>query len=193
MLVERDIIKKAKEKLGNRNAELIADILELPDFDTKNLKSCCPYHSEKTPSFIYNPKNQSFHCFGCSKTVDLIDVLMEKGYSFLDAVKYLFEQAGIEYGFGEQSVKTKRNYKYPHEEPNGSKDEVIEYLSKRKISKNVIDYLDIRQDQNGNCVFNYYDTNDVLTLVKYRPARKITKESKQPKTWCQKEDRKSVV
>ena len=131
MLVERDIIKKAKEKLGNRNAELIADILELPDFDTKNLKSCCPYHSEKTPSFIYNPKNQSFHCFGCSKTVDLIDVLMEKGYSFLDAVKYLFEQAGIEYGFGEQSVKTKRNYKYPHEEPNGSKDEVIEKNHKR--------------------------------------------------------------
>lgn len=187
MLIERDIIKKAKEKLGNRNAELIAEILELPDFDTKNLKSCCPYHSEKTPSFIYNPKNQSFKCFGCGKSVDLIDVLMEKGSSFLDAAKFLFEQADIEYSFGEQSVKTKRNYKYPLEEPNGEKPNVIEYLGKRKISKNVIDYLDIRQDKHGNCVFNYYDTNDVLTLVKYRPSYKIEKGAKQPKTWCQKD------
>lgn len=187
MLVEREIIKKAKEKLGNRNAELIAEILELPDFDTKNLKSCCPYHSEKTPSFIYNPKNQSFHCFGCSKTVDLIDVQMEKGKSFLDSAKFLFEQADIDYSFGEQSVKTKRNYRYPHEEPNDEKDEVIEYLGKRKISKNVIDYLDIRQDKNGNCVFNYYDTNDVLTTVKYRPSHKIEKGSGKPKTWCQKD------
>lgn len=186
MLIERDIIKKAKEKLGNRNAELIAEILELPDFDTKNLKSCCPYHGEKTPSFIYNPKNQTFHCFGCSKTVDLIDVQMEKGKSFLDSVKFLFEQAGVDYSFGEQSVKTKRNYNYPHEEPNDEKPEVVEYLGKRKISKNVIDYLDIRQDKNGNCVFNYYDTNDVLTTVKYRPSHKIEKGLGTPKTWCQK-------
>lgn len=187
MLVEREIIKKAKEKLGTRNAELIADILELPDFDTKNLKSRCPYHSEKTPSFIYNPKSFNFHCFGCSKTVDLIDVQMERGKSFLDSAKYLLEQAGIEYSFGEQSVKTRRNYNYPREEPNGEKNDVIEYLGKRKISKNVIDYLDIRQDKSGNCVFNYYDTNDVLTTVKYRPSHKIEKGSGQPKTWCQKD------
>lgn len=187
MLVERETIKEAKEKLGTRNAQLIAEILEIPDFDTKNLKSCCPYHSEKTPSFIYNPKGQYFKCFACGKNVDLIDALMEKGHSFLDAVKFLFEQADIEYSFGEQSVKTKRDYKYPHEEPNSEKNEVVEYLGKRKISKNVIDYLDIRQDKNGNCVFNYYDTNDVLTTVKYRPSHKVEKGSKQSKTWCQKD------
>lgn len=187
MIIERDLIKKAKEKLGSRNAELMSEILELSDFDKKNLKSCCPYHSENTPSFIYNPKNQTFHCFACNKTVDLIDVLMEKGKSFLDATKYLFEQADMEYSFGEQSVKTKRDYKYPHEEPNGKKNEVADYLGKRKISKNVIDYLDIRQDNHGNCVFNYYDTNDVLTTVKYRPSHKVEKGSGQSKTWCQKD------
>lgn len=186
MFVERETIKKAKEKLGNRNAEIIAEILNIPDFDKKNLKSCCPYHSEKTPSFIYNPKNQDFHCFGCGKNVDIIDALMEKGKSFLDAAKYLFEQAGMDYSFGEQSVRTKRDYKYPHEEQNTDKTKVTEYLGKRKISKDVIDYLDIREDNNGNCVFNYYDTNDVLTLVKYRPARTIPKDTGQPKTWCQK-------
>lgn len=186
MIVEKALIKKAKEKLGNRNAELIAKILELPDYDNKNQKACCPYHSENTPSFIYNPKNFSFHCFGCGKNVDLIDVLMEKGKSFLDAAKFVFEQAEVDCSFGEQAVKTKRDYKYPHEEKNNDKEQTIEYLGRRGISKDVIDYLDIRQDNNGNCVFNYYDTNDVLTLVKYRPARTISKSTGQPKTWCQK-------
>lgn len=187
MLIEKDLIKKAKEKLGNRNAELIAEILELPNFDTKNLKSCCPYHSEKTPSFIYNHKNQSYKCFGCGKSVDLIDVQMEKGKSFLDAAKFLFEQAEVECSFGEQSVKTKRNYRYPHEEPLNDKESVYEYLNKRGISKDVIDYLDIREDKQGNCVFNYYDTNDVLSLVKYRPSHKIVKGSGENKNWSQKD------
>lgn len=185
MLIEKELIKKAKEKLGDENAVIMADLLGLDHFDEKNLKACCPYHDEDTASFIYNKKNYSFHCFGCSKTVDIIDILMEQGKTFLEAVKYLFEKAGISYSFGEQDVKTKRNYKYPHEEPINEKRNVIDYWGKRGISKRVIDYLDIREDSHGNGVFNFYDTNDVLTMVKYRPSHTITKESKQPKTWCQ--------
>lgn len=185
MLVEKELIEKAKEKLGDDNAFLMAELLELDDFDERNLKACCPYHGEDTPSFIYNKKDRRFHCFGCSTTVDIIDVLMEKGLTFLDAAKYLFEKAGIQYSFGEQDVKTKRNYKYPHEEPLSEKKNVLEYWGRRGISKRVIDYLDIREDSHGNGVFNFYDTNDVLTMVKYRPARTISKESKEPKTWCQ--------
>lgn len=185
MLIEKELIKKAKEKLGDENAVIMADLLGLDHFDEKNLKACCPYHDEDTASFIYNKKNYSFHCFGCSKTVDMIDILMEQGKTFLEAVKYLFDKAGISYSFGEQDVKTKRNYKYPHEEPINEKRNVIDYWGKRGISKRVIDYLDIREDSHGNGVFNFYDTNDVLTMVKYRPSHTVTKESKQLKTWCQ--------
>lgn len=186
MLVEKELIKQAKEKLGDENAFIMAELLGLEKFDEKNLRACCPYHNEDTPSFIYNPKNQTFHCFGsCNITVDIIDVLMEKGETFLEAVKYLFEKADITYSFGEQDVKTKRDYKYPHEEPINEKKNVIEYWGKRGISKRVIDYLDIREDAHGNGVFNFYDTNDVLTMVKYRPAKTIDKSSKTPKTWCQ--------
>lgn len=187
MIVERNDIKKAKEKLGDNNAFLIADLLELEDFDHKNLKSCCPYHNEKTASFIYNKKNYTFHCFACNKTVDIIDVLMEKGNTFLEASKYLFDKAEVDYSFGEKDVKTRHNYRYPHEEPLNDKEHIIEYLGRRGISKNVIDYLDIREDNHGNGVFNYYDTNDVLTMVKYRPSKSIPKHSGQPKTWCQKD------
>lgn len=185
MLVEKELIEKAKEKLGDENAYIMAELLELENFDEKNLRACCPYHNEDTPSFIYNKKNKTWHCFGCDKTVDIIDILMGKGETFLGTVKYLFEKADIPYSFGEQDVKTKRDYKYPYEEPINEKKNVIAYWGKRGISKKVIDYLDIREDTHGNGVFNFYDTNDVLTMVKYRPAKTIDKSSKTPKTWCQ--------
>lgn len=187
MLIEKADIEKAKEKLGDENAFLMAELLELENFDEKNLKACCPYHDEETASFIYNKKSKKFHCFGCNRTVDIIDVLMGKGNTFLEAVKYLFDKANIEYSFGEKDVKTRHNYRYPHEEPLNDKSHVIDYWGKRGISKNVIDYLDIREDTHGNGVFNFYDTNDVLTMVKYRPARTVDKHSGQPKTWCQKD------
>lgn len=187
MLIEKTDIEKAKDKLGDNNAFLMAELLELENFDDKNLKACCPYHNEDTASFIYNKKNKTFHCFGCNKTVDIIDILMEKGNTFLEAAKYLFEKAGVEYSFGEKDVRTRHNYRYPHEEPINEKEYVVDYLGKRGISKNVIDYLDIREDSHGNGVFNFYDTNDVLTMVKYRPARTVEKHSGQPKTWCQKD------
>lgn len=187
MLIERKDIEVAKERLGSQNALIMAELLELDDFDVKNLKSCCPYHDENTASFIYNKKNHTFHCFGCNKTVDIIDVLMEKGKTFLESAKFVFEKADWDYNFGEKDVKTKRNYCYPYEEPLNDKKKVIEYWGKRGISKNVIDYLDIREDKNGNGVFNFYDTNDVLTMVKYRPSHTVDKCSGNPKTWCQKD------
>ena len=138
MLIEKTDIEKAKDKLGDNNAFLMAELLELENFDDKNLKACCPYHNEDTASFIYNKKNKTFHCFGCNKTVDIIDVLMEKGNTFLEAAKYLFEKAGIEYSFGEKDVRTRHNYRYPHEEPINEKEHVVDYWGKRGISKNVI-------------------------------------------------------
>lgn len=88
MLIDKKDIEKAKEKLGYKNAFLIADLLELDNFDEKNLKACCPYHNEDTASFIYNKKNYTFHCFGCNKTVDIIDVFNGKR-------KYIFRSGKI--------------------------------------------------------------------------------------------------
>jgi DNA primase len=128
--IEKELIENAKEKLGIKNAEWIAELLELEDFDSKNLKSRCPYHNESTPSFVYNKKTYSFKCFGgsCGKNVDIIDVLMEKGNTFLGAIQLLFEKAGIDYSFGEANVKTKSQYKYPKEVVCNNKDKVYEYF-----------------------------------------------------------------
>lgn len=185
MQIDNELILKAKEKLGDKNAELIIKALGVTDYDEKSKRCCCPFHQEDTPSFIYNPKKYNFKCFGCGCTCDLIDALMYSGLTFVQAVMKLFEYANTPYSFGEHGVRTKRAYKYPHEEPNGSKEQVYQYLQQRCISQKTADYLDIRQDKHGNCVFNYYDTNDVLTMVKYRPSHKIDKRNGEAKNWCQ--------
>lgn len=184
MIIERELIKKAKEKLGDENAFIMAKELDIKNFDEKNLKGLSPFREEDTPSFVYNRKNYTFHDFGGDGiTVDIIDVYMMKGLTFLQAVQKLFEQAGIDYSFGELNVKTKTHYRYPHDE-NGDMSQVIEYWGKRGISKETLEYLNVGSDGEGNTVFRYYDTNDVLTMIKYRPARSLQKGEN--KNWCQK-------
>lgn len=186
MIVDKKTIQRAKQKLGDRNAMLIAEILGVERFDSRNLKGLCPFHAEDTPSFIYDKKGYYMHCFGCGKSVDVIEAYMSTGHTFLEAVQFLFDHARIRYNFGEQGVKTKRAYRYPKPEPLDDKTKVYEYLGKRKISQKTVDYLDIRQDKEENCVFNYYDTNDVLTMVKYRPSHRVDKSKGDDKNWCQK-------
>jgi twinkle protein len=67
-----------------------------------------------------------------------------------------------------------------------NKENVYRYLDLRKISPQTIELCDVREDEHGNIVFNYYDTNDVLTLVKYRPSHKVDKSKGESKNWCQK-------
>lgn len=184
MIVSNDDIVKAKEKIGTDMFELMMSELGIVDYDARNMKACCPFHEEDTPSFIFNPKTNSCHCFGsCGRNYDIVDVWISQGYTYLQAIQKLFEVAEMPYSFGEMGVKTRQRYRYPTRVDCGNRDKVYEYLSKRKLSKETVDYLDITQDENGNCVFNYYDLNDTLTMVKYRPSHKVKKP--EPKNWCQ--------
>lgn len=184
MQIDREAILQAKEKLGDRNAQIIVEELGITDFDEKNMKCCCPFHQEDHASFIYNKKAFNFRCFGsCGRSYDILDVFMYKGATYAEACKKLFELAEMPYSFGELGVKTKRHYRYPHEVPCTDKSKVYAYFEQRKISRETLDALDVRQDSEGNVVFNYYDTNDVLTMVKYKPSHKI--QHGQAKCWCQ--------
>lgn len=157
--------------------------LGIKDFDEKNLKGCCCFHQEDSPSLIYNHKNYTLHCFGCQKTVDIIDVFMLNGSTYIEAVQKLFDLVDMKYSFGEANVKTKHQYKYPKEVVCENKDTIYKYFENRKISQGTVDLLDVREDEKNNVVFNFYDTNDVLTMVKYKPSHKLSKG--EPKCWCQ--------
>jgi DNA primase len=62
-----------------------------------NHKGLCPFHGEKTPSFIVSPSRQTYHCFGCGAHGDAIRFLTEHaGLPFPEAVRELAQQAGLQ-------------------------------------------------------------------------------------------------
>ncbi|MPM14175.1 DNA primase [bioreactor metagenome] len=165
------------------------EFLGVEDFDEHRKRSCCPFHSESTPSFIYDAKRYACHCFGaCGTDTDIVDAYMRgQNKSFVEAVQKLFELTDTVYSFGEHGVKTRREYRYPKPVECESKEVIYKYLGLRCISNETADYLDLRQDEHGNIAFNYYDLNDVLVMVKYRPSHRIEKKSGEAKNWCQKD------
>ncbi len=62
----------------------------------QNFKGLCPFHAEKTPSFMVNPSKQICHCFGCGKGGDIFAFTMHyENMNFHEAVSYLASKAGI--------------------------------------------------------------------------------------------------
>ncbi len=61
-----------------------------------NFKGLCPFHSEKTPSFMVSPELQIYKCFGCGEGGDVFSFLeKQEGMDFGEALKYLADRAGI--------------------------------------------------------------------------------------------------
>jgi DNA primase len=62
----------------------------------KNHKTLCPFHQEKTPSFIISSEKQIFHCFGCGKGGNVFHFIMEhEKLSFPEAVKWIGQKIGV--------------------------------------------------------------------------------------------------
>ena len=74
----------------------------------RNFKGLCPFHGEKTPSFMVSPQKQIFHCFGCQEGGGALQFLMlyEK-INFVEAVEMLAKRAGIEIPYQQRSEKDK--------------------------------------------------------------------------------------
>jgi len=72
----------------------------------REYKACCPFHSEKSPSFWVSPDKQFYHCFGCGAHGTVVGFLMQyEKLGFLDAVADLAERAGLELPREAQSAR----------------------------------------------------------------------------------------
>ena len=92
--------------MAGSTTELIKEKLDVVDFIRgylnlqpagKNFKACCPFHKEKTPSFMVSPERQSWHCFGCGAHGDVFGFLMQhENLEFGEALRVLAEKTGVE-------------------------------------------------------------------------------------------------
>ncbi len=74
-----------------------------------NYSACCPFHSEKSPSFTVSPTKQFYHCFGCGAHGTAIGFLMEySGLSYPDAIRELAQQIGLNVPQDETRSRTPR-------------------------------------------------------------------------------------
>ena len=179
-MIDNNLIKDAKQILGERAAEIISSGLNIKRWDNKGLKGCCPFHKDDTPSFSWDKKHNQFKCFGCNATLDIIDYYILIGMDFMEAIQELFKQTNTY--FEHDEVKIKGQYKYPIAEANSERVKVEEYLKTRGISKETLDKRSIKQDKKGNIVFEYRNQYGELLLVKYRPSNKVENGNK---LWCQ--------
>ena len=63
----------------------------------RNFKACCPFHSEKTPSFIISPERQFAWCYGCQTGGDIFKIVeLIEGVEFKEALKILADKAGVD-------------------------------------------------------------------------------------------------
>ena len=80
---------------SNNIVEVISGYLPLKKTGS-NFKALCPFHQEKTPSFLVSPQKEIFHCFGCGEGGNVFNFLMKhEKISFIEAVERLAERAGI--------------------------------------------------------------------------------------------------
>ncbi len=124
----------------------------------RNFKANCPFHNEKTPSFVISPERQIWHCFGsCQEGGDIVKFLMKwENLTFIEAIRELAEKAGIKIKrFDVQDrVWQKKDrlvslntiagefFSYVLDKTKFGK-KALEYLEKRKLSQGIIKKFEI--------------------------------------------------
>lgn len=146
----------------------------------KNNKCLCFKHSESNPSMSYDSKKKKFKCFSCAASYDIFNHYQEYyNKSFLEAIKSIISDfnLNIDIIINESDRKPKKS---PTKHENYNKN-ILTYCEKRNISKNTIDYVGVKE--NNNCVvFEYRNELGEHLANKYRK----TKKSEGPKMWFEK-------
>ena len=116
----------------------------------RNYKALCPFHQEKTPSFIVSPEKQIWHCFGCQRGGDIFTFVMEiEHLNFYEALKVLARRAGVELKKENPQKRTQRQKFLTINEiatqffetqlwKSNSGQSVLSYLRKRGLSDETI-------------------------------------------------------
>lgn len=189
-----DQVAQVREKIDI--VSLISEYLPLKKTG-RNFKINCPFHQEKTPSFIVSPERQIWHCFGCQKGGDAFTFLMEyENLEFPEALRILAKKVGIElqqtpFETGVSSKKEKiyainqlscEFYHYLLVTHNVGKKALKYLLEKRRIKMSVLNTFRLGFSPGlGNALSNYliikkkYKKEDLIDagLASFRETRLV--------------------
>ena len=77
-----DKIIEAKEKMGDNAIEKIVKHYNLENYNPERKSASCPFHTDKTPSLIWNDKDKAFKCFSCSRRISILDMYIDTEGTF---------------------------------------------------------------------------------------------------------------
>lgn len=175
----KDIIEEIKSRCDI--VDIISDYMHL-EKSGSNYTGLCPFHSEKTGSFMVSKSKQIYKCFGCNAGGDVISFVMRwENIDFMEAVKILAKKCGITLNRNiseEEKKKIQEINKLREIQTEaarfyfsnllGTKNEGYEYLKKRGLSDKIIKKFGLGYSLNSwNSLMNYllskgYDKNDLV-------------------------------
>lgn len=106
-MISKQVIDEIREKADM--VKFLEDHGVSLQISGSNFKGLCPFHNERSPSFNVRPGIQRYHCFGCSETGDIFDLVahMEQ-LSFAGSIQYLADEMGIKITSDEEDAQYKK-------------------------------------------------------------------------------------
>jgi len=146
-MIDKSSIETLKQTLDI--VDVIGNYIELKKAGA-NYKANCPFHGEKTPSFVVSPSKQIYHCFGCGVGGDAIGFVMEKEkLSYPEAIEKLASMYNVplrytgDTGGYNRSKQILENIQGWYRSNLDSRKDAVDYLSKRGVSLSSIEEFGI--------------------------------------------------
>lgn len=164
--ISPEVIDRISRQMGI--VQIISEYLPLTP-SGKNYKALCPFHEEKTPSFIVSPEKQVFHCFGCGVGGNIFTFLMKwENISFPQAVRILAQKAGVSVSLNDKTTPHKQQLyhinarvaKFFHQQL--KKNKIAQnYLYKRGFKPEVIDLFKLGWAPSSQVFLNFCKEYDL--------------------------------
>jgi len=169
-------INEAIDRIKDDIIEVISHFIEIKQHG-RNYQGCCPFHSEKTPSFSVSPAKGIYKCFGCGKGGDSIQFIMEhEKVEFMEALKIGARKINLQVDWHEQNKDFNQEEYKRKEALRLINERVAQYFQTCLInSKSATDYLQERNfeiDPTDPFMIGYAPAGN--TLIKWAGENNIS-------------------